>query len=353
MKLPVLNIGGLVPKFPIIQGGMGIGVSLGQLAGAVAKEGGIGIISTAQVGFREPDFTSNLAGANVRALIKEIRKAREIAPDGIIGVNIMVATRNYAEMVMTCVNEKIDLIISGAGLPKALPELVKGTDVKILPIVSSRRAAETIAKLWEKKYNRLPDAFVIEGPKAGGHLGFSKEELLSDNVPDVYDITRDVKAGVGNIPVITAGGVYDGADMLKAFECGASGVQMSTRFVATEECDAHQNFKDAYINAKEEDIQLVTSPVGLPGRAIRNRFTEELAAKGTLDIDSCYACINGCSPATAPYCITDRLIKSVEGDAIDGLVFAGENAHRLTGMTTVAQLMQDLVDEFEKAAEGK
>lgn len=349
MNLPVLNIGGLVPKLPIIQGGMGIGVSLGQLAGAVAKEGGIGIISTAQIGFMESDFKSNLAVANVRALVKEIRKAREIAPDGIIGVNIMVATRNYAEMVMTCVSEKIDLIISGAGLPKTLPDLVKGSEVKIVPIVSSRRAAETIAKLWEKKYNRLPDAFVIEGPKAGGHLGFSKEELTSDNVPDVYDITRDVKAGVGEIPVITAGGVYDGADMLKAFEAGASGVQMSTRFVATVECDAHQNFKDAYIQASKEDIKLVTSPVGLPGRAIRNKFTEALAEKGSLDIDSCFACITGCSPATAPYCITDVLVKSVLGDAENGLVFAGENAHRLTSMTTVPQLMKDLVDEYEIA----
>jgi nitronate monooxygenase len=352
MKLPALNIGDMVAKLPIIQGGMGVGVSLSGLAGAVAAEGGVGIISSAQVGFREDDFATNAANANIRAFAKEIKKAREIANGGIVGVNIMVATTNYADMVMTAVREKIDIIISGAGLPKNLPELVKGSDVKIAPIVSSKRAAETIIKLWQKKYNRLPDLVVVEGPEAGGHLGFSKEDLVSGKAQDVYEITREVKSVVGDIPVISAGGIFSGADIKKALDSGASGVQMATRFVATEECDANPKFKEMYLNAKEGDIELVKSPVGLPGRAIRNPLTKLLSENDKLPILTCSRCINGCNPSVAPYCITDALIKAVQGDTEKGLFFVGSSAYRLDKIITVKELIREIEKEYDEATKS-
>lgn len=349
MDFPELKIGDLVAKVPIIQGGMGVGVSLSGLAGAVASAGGIGIISSAQIGFREPDFQINTKAANVNAMVKEIKRARELSSGGIIGVNVMVATTNYAEMVMTAVKEKIDLIICGAGLPKNLPELVEGSDVKIAPIVSSKRAAETIIKLWKKKYNRLPDMVVVEGPEAGGHLGFSKEDLMHSDVSDIYQLTREVKEACGDIPVVAAGGIFNGEDILKAFESGASGVQMASRFVATHECDAHPDFKRKYIESKKDDIDLVRSPVGLPGRAISNKLTDALKIQEKLKINSCSLCINGCSPKVAPYCITDALIRAVQGDVENGLIFSGSQSYRIKSITSVKELIAELQEEYSMA----
>lgn len=346
-----LKIGNKTTKFPIIQGGMGIGVSLSKLAAAVANSGGIGIISGAQPGYKEPNFRSDNDQANLTGLEKEIRNARRLSPKGIIGVNFLASVTNYSDMVKLAVKEKVDLIISGAGLPKNLPSFVKGTDTKIAPIVSSGKAASTITKLWLRKYDYLPDAIIVEGPKAGGHLGFSLD-TLKENMPNLKDIVKEVIESVKTfedthnkkIPVIAAGGIFDGKDIAEALEIGAAGVQMGTRFVVTEECDAHENFKQAYIDASDEDIDLIVSPVGLPGRAIRNKFVESVEAANE-QIKYCYRCLKGCNPKTAPYCITEALVASVEGDTENGLVFIGSNGGRVNTMTTVKKLFSELKSE--------
>ena len=342
-----LKIGNLIAKIPVIQGGMGVGVSLSRLAGNVASCGGVGVISTAQIGWREPDFYKNPMEANFRASGKEIQKAREIAKGaGILAVNIMVATQKYEEYVKKAVEAGIDLIISGAGLPVDLPKYVEGTKTKIAPIVSSLKSLKVICKMWDRRYQRMPDLVVIEGPKAGGHLGFSKEELESFT-PQIYDeVIRDIIGEVKNyeqkydctIPVAVAGGIFDRADMDHALELGADAVQMATRFVATEECDASDAFKQAYIDAKKEDICIVKSPVGMPGRAIRNPFVEK-TSKEKMPIEHCYHCISVCKPAQIPYCITNALVQAVEGNVDNGLIFCGDNVWRCEKIEKVSDIM--------------
>ncbi len=354
MKLPPLIIGELVAAVPIIQGGMGVGVSRSRLASAVANEGGIGVISSAQIGFEEPDFEYNNKEANLRAMRKEIRRARELSPSGIIAVNIMVAMNNYKEMVQTVVDEKIDLIISGAGLPTELPNLVKGSKTKIAPIVSSGKAAMVITKLWDHKYSYIPDLIVVEGPEAGGHLGYSLEQLEPENKPDLVNIVKDVLQAIKPyeekygkvIPVVAAGGIYSGSDIAKFINVGAAGVQMATRFVATEECDADIKYKMAYINSKKEDIEIVKSPVGMPGRAIHNTFLERLQ-NGRIAVKKCYNCLKPCEPAITPYCITKALIEAVKGNIEEGLIFSGSNAYKLDKIVTVKELISNLVREVE------
>ena len=345
-----LKIGNLIAKFPVIQGGMGVGVSLSRLAGNVAACGGVGVISTAQIGWREPDFYKNPMEANFRAIGKEIQKAREIAKGaGILAVNIMVATQKYEEYVKKAVEAGIDLIISGAGLPVDLPKYVEGTKTKIAPIVSSLKSLKVICKMWDRRYHRMPDLVVIEGPKAGGHLGFSKEELESFT-PQTYDqVICDIIDEVKNyeqkydckIPVAVAGGIFDRTDMDHALELGADAVQMATRFVTTEECDASDAFKQAYIDAKKEDICIVKSPVGMPGRAIRNPFVEK-TSKEKLPIEHCYHCISVCKPAQIPYCITNALVQAVEGNVDDGLVFCGDNVWRCEKIEKVSDIILEL-----------
>ena len=346
-----LKVGNKVSKYPIIQGGMGVGVSMHRLAGTVSKEGGIGVISTADIGYQEPDFNENPMAANLRAIGKEIKKAREIAgEDKILGVNVMVALRNYAEIVKECVKQKIDLIISGAGIPKDLPEYVKGTKTKIAPIVSSLRCCKLIVEHWKKKYDYIPDMIVIEGPEAGGHLGFKESELISEDMPKLEDITTDVvdyikdveKETGKEIPVIAAGGIWDGKDIKKFLDLGASGVQMATRFVATDECDASQEFKEAYVNAKQEDIKIIHSPVGMPGRAINNQFIQKEETQKS-KIEKCYGCIKTCNVKDAPYCITKALINSVKGNIENGLVFCGSNVYKIKEIVSVHNLMQELI----------
>ena len=342
-----IKIGNKKSKYPIIQGGMGVGVSLHKLAGHVSKECGIGVISTADIGYQEPDFNTNPLAANLRAIGSEIKKAREIAgSDKILGVNVMVALQNYAEIVKECVKQKIDLIISRAGIPKDLPEFVKNSNTKIAPIVSSLRCCQLIVKHWIKKYNYVPDMIAIEGPKAGGHLGFKKEELETSNLED---ITKEVVQYVKEIekeyrkeiPVIAAGGIWDNKDINKFLELGADGVQMATRFVTTYECDASNEFKEAYINAKEEDIKIISSPVGMPGRALYNEFiksTENEKSK----ITKCYKCIKTCDIKNTPYCITKALINSVKGNLKEGLIFCGSNVDKVKELMTVHDLMEEL-----------
>lgn len=354
MNLPPLKIGDLTAKLPIIQGGMGIGISLSSLASAVANAGGIGVISGVQIGYKEEDFEKNTLNANIRALKKEIQKARNLSPNGILGVNIMVAATHYKELVLAAVKEKIDLIICGAGLPLDLPKLVKDSNTKIAPIVSSGKAASVITKMWKKKFNYIPDLIVVEGHKAGGHLGFSSEELENSTAKDLHSIVKEVLSVVKpleeeynkHIPVVAGGGIYDGKEIAELIKIGAAGVQMATRFVATEECDAHINFKKAYVNADKEDVIIIKSPVGMPGRAINNEFIKSLN-NGNLPISKCYSCIKHCDPAQTPYCISKALINAVNGDIDNALVFAGTNAYKIDKIVTVKELMEELVAEAE------
>lgn len=355
MLLPSLKIGDLIAKVPVIQGGMGVGVSLSSLAAAVANEGGIGIISGVQNGFREADFRTNNLMANLRAMRKEIQRARELSPKGIIGINIMTAATQYKELVEEAVKEKIDIIIAGAGLPKDLPKYVKGTNTKAVPVVSSGKAAKIITKLWIRNYDYLPDAIVVEGPEAGGHLGFSSEEVKDPNRPKVMDLLKDVLKEImpfetqysKRIPVIVAGGVFSGKDIREYIKNGASGVQMSTRFVATEECDASIEFKEAYVNAKDEDVMIVHSPVGMPGRAIRTPFSEQMENE-RMPIKTCYNCLTPCEPKAAPYCISDALINAVKGHIEKGLVFCGSNVSKIDEIITVKELFSRIKKEAEE-----
>jgi NAD(P)H-dependent flavin oxidoreductase YrpB (nitropropane dioxygenase family) len=343
MSVRELRIGDLRARIPVIQGGMGVGVSLSGLAGAVALAGGIGVISTAQIGFREPDFDKNPIECNLRAVKKEIDRAREIAKGGIIGVNIMVATKRYEEYVKAAVSAGVDLIISGAGLPMTLPE-ISGT-AKIAPIVSSRKSLSVISKYWLKKYQRKPDLVVIEGPQAGGHLGFSEAEISEYTDKGTKDYDGEVKsiielAGELGAPVVVGGGVYTREDMEHYMDMGANGVQMATRFVTTRECDASDAYKQAYISAKKEDIVIVKSPVGMPGRAIHNAFLDKVKA-GERFMKGCRQCISTCKPALSPYCITEALINAVKGDLDNGLIFCGSNAYKASKIETVADIMEE------------
>lgn len=343
MKINELRIGNLCARIPVIQGGMGVGVSLSGLAGAVAAAGGVGVISTAQIGYREPEFDSSPIACNLRAIKKEIARARELAKGGIIGVNIMVATKKYEEYVKAAVAAGVDLIISGAGLPMTLPEF--SGKAKIAPIVSSRKSLSVIAKYWMKKYFRKPDLVVIEGPEAGGHLGFNREEIEEYTVSKTKDYDEEIHAIIDladelEVPVAVAGGVYGRADMEHYLEMGAKGVQIATRFVTTEECDASPAYKQAYIDAKKEDIVLVKSPVGMPGRAIHNAFLDKVAA-GERFMKGCRQCISTCNPATTPYCITEALVNAVKGRLDEGLIFCGGNAWRAEKIETVADIMEE------------
>ena len=346
MELKELRIGDLIAKIPIVQGGMGIGVSLSGLASAVANEGGIGTISGVQIGFREPDFAVNPLEANLRAIGKEIRKARE-KTKGIIAMNIMAAITNYELYVKKAVEEKIDIIVSGAGLPLSLPKLVKGTSTKIVPIVSSAKAAKVIIKSY-LKHERLPDALVVEGPLAGGHLGFKMDEMLENKCMALKDIVKEVKELISDfevqynfkIPVIAAGGIRTKEDIKELSEYGADGFQIASLFVPTVECDADDNFKAAYINAAEDDEIIIKSPVGMPARAIRTNFITK-SMSGVNKASKCYKCLPGCNPASIPYCISTGLIDAVEGR--DGLIFSGANLKNINKLTTVKEVINNLI----------
>jgi nitronate monooxygenase len=336
---------------------MGIGISLSGLASAVANEGGIGVIATAGIGMNEPDFSTNFLEANIRALRKEIRKARELTK-GIIGVNIMVALSNFADMARTAVEEGVDIIFSGAGLPLNLPQFVDiNIKTKLAPIVSSGRAAGIIAKKWSGKYNRLPDAVVVEGPRAGGHLGFRKEKIcapeysLEKLVPEVIQALKPFQERYGKrIPVIAAGGIYTGEDIFRFFQLGASAVQMATRFVTTYECDASENFKQTYLDSRKEDIAVIESPVGMPGRAIKNAFLDEVSQGKKKPFKCPYHCIITCDYKKSPYCIAFALINAKKGNLSHGFAFAGENAHRAKEIISVRELMETLIEEYKNAS---
>ncbi len=369
LKLPELKFGDSIAKLPIIQGGMGVGISLSGLASAVANEGGVGVIAAAMIGMGEPDVGKNPDEANMRALRNEIRKARERMTQGLLGVNIMVALTNFADMVKTSIREGADVIFSGAGLPLDLPkylreefpgELADKAKTRLVPIVSSGRAAAVLCRKWLSKYDYLPDGFVVEGPKAGGHLGFRPEELdqpqfqLEHILPEVVEAVKPFEAETGRrIPVIAAGGVYTGADIAKYLEMGASGVQMGTRFVATHECDADQAFKQAFVNARREDITVIKSPVGMPGRAIFNEFLLAVREGRKKPFKCPFHCIKSCDFTTTPYCISQALVSAKKGILKHGFAFCGENAWRVDRIMSVKELMGSLRQEFDEFVAAK
>jgi len=345
-----LVIGNLVAKIPIIQGGMGVGISLSSLAGTVAAEGGVGVISTAQIGFKEEGWLKNPIETNLLAIGKQICLAKEKAKGGIVGVNIMVATKYYEKYVKAAVKAGVDLIISGAGLPVSLPEYVKGTLTKIAPVISTEKAARVICKLWDRKSQRAPDLLIVEGPEAGGHLGFTYDEVIATDAA-TYDkeIQKiiEVAKEFGNkfkkkIPVVVAGGIDNKEKMKHYLELGADGVQVATSFVTTKECDAPDSYKQAYINAKKKDIVLVKSPVGMPGRAIRNKFIDAVNQGKKFPVQ-CKNCISMCNHKDIPYCITDALVNAARGNIDDALVFCGANAYKAAKITTVREVIKGFI----------
>lgn len=353
-----LSIGNLMSQMPLIQGGMGVGISLSRLAAAVANEGGIGVISVAGIGMMEKDFSTNYLEANIRALRNEIRRARELTK-GILGVNIMVALTSFADMARTAIEEGIDIIFSGAGLPLNLPSFLTLRNdthtcmTKLVPIVSSARAAKIISSRWIDKYNYVPDAIVVEGPMAGGHLGFSREHIenpqfkLENLIPEVNEVVRKIEKEAGkSIPLIAAGGIYTGGDIYKYLKLGASGVQMATRFVTTTECDASSDLKNAYINCTKDDIGIIKSPVGMPGRAIINEFLKDVEAGIKKPYKCPYHCIISCKYETSPYCIALALINAKNGKMQNGFAFAGENAYKNDRIISVKELMNTLANEY-------
>ena len=353
MKIPSLQIGDVTARIPIIQGGMGVRVSLAGLAAAVANEGGIGTIASVGLGDIEAaklDFERTCR----EALIHELRKAKSLT-DGLLAVNVMGVLSNAKDLILATAREGIRLIVSGASLPLKLPEMVEDSGALLLPIISSGRAADLVLRTWDKRYQRTADAIIIEGPLAGGHLGFSMEQLqepekysLSILLPEVLEVIKRFEDKYGRkIPVIVGGGIYDGADIARMLQAGAAGVQMATRFVCTVECEVAQEFKQAYLDANEEDIVLIKSPVGLPGRAIRNQFLKNLEMGLQEKINCPYRCLSTCNVAEARYCIALALINAYLGDMNKGLVFCGQNAHRLHKIVTVKELIAELLAEIE------
>lgn len=344
-------------ELPIIQGGMGVGISLSHLAGNMAGLGGMGVISAAHPGYAYPGFKEDVFGTNFKAIKEEIQKAKQIAKGkGLVGVNIMVAMRRYGEMVQAVIDGGADAIISGAGLPLELPKYTEGHDILIAPIVSSARAAKLILKTWDKRYGRIADFIVIEGHDAGGHLGFKEEELRQDKCQNNDLILAEVKEAIApfeekydyEVPIFLAGGIYDGKDLAHALKQGASGVQMATRFICTEECDADVAYKQAFVEAKKEDIVLVKSPVGMMARAINNPFVQKLNDGVKIPRERCYQCLVPCDPKNTPYCITEALIRAVKGDVENGLLFCGENAYRNDGIYPLADVVKKIMQECEE-----
>jgi nitronate monooxygenase len=356
--LKSLKLGNLVARIPIVQGGMGVGISLSGLAAATANAGGVGVIAAAGIGLLEDDGIKDFLGASLRGLRREIRRARELTR-GVLGVNIMVALSNFSDLVKAAVEEGIDIIFAGAGLPVNLPDFVKGSSTMIAPIVSSARAATLILKRWKDKYSYAADAVVVEGPRAGGHLGFKRDQLCDGNfaleriLVEVVEAVRPFgEEGGRPTPVIAGGGIYTGTDIRRILELGASGVQMATRFVATEECDASLSFKNSYIEAREEDLEIIASPVGMPGRAIRNGFLDDVASGLRRPFSCPFKCIVTCDYEKAPYCISLALLNAQKGCFDRGFAFAGANAYRVESIVKVGELVDSLVAEYDASGPG-
>ena len=350
-----LNIGGLIAKLPIIQGGMGICVSLSGLASAVANEGGIGVISAVGIGMLEPNYRKRFHQSNKISLRKEIRKAREKS-DGVIGVNIMMAITDFDDMLKIALEENVDVIFIGAGLFLKKPEIPEGCNTKFVPKVSSARAARVIFNYWAEKYDCVPDRVVVEGPKAGGHVGFKKNELLNvqkslhEIVQETVDAMKPLEERFNiKIPVIAAGGIYTGYDMFEIMEAGASAVKMGTRFVTTDECDVSDAFKQNYLRATPDDITLIDSPVGLPGRVISNSFVKRIQAGETMPVRCPWKCLKTCDYKTAPFCIASALFNAAQGNLEEGFSFAGSKAYLAEKIMSVKETINEIMQEYTEA----
>ncbi len=360
IKLPKFKIRDL--EINLIQGGMGVGISGSKLASAVANCGGAGIIASVGLGGLK-NYPGNYIKANKDALRDEIRAARKMS-NGVFGVNIMTVLTDYMHLVETAAEEKVDMIISGAGIARDLPKLVGNKDISLVPIVSDVKVARLITRAWSK-YNKAPDAFIVEGPKAGGHLAYKYEDLVNNTAPrleglakDVIDFANHADNFPSPVPVIVAGGIYTGKDIAYHQRLGAAGVQMATRFVTTQECDANEKFKRQYLDATKEDILIIRSPVGLPGRAIRTPFLDRVMEGEEIKFRCNYKCLRSCSPKESPYCIAEALVDAQQGDFYRGFAFAGSNAYKSTkkscldesgNFITVKTLMQRLSDEYHAA----
>lgn len=335
---------------PIIQGGMGVGISMGRLAGAVAREGGMGVISTALIGFREKIFYENHIEADKIALRKEIRIAKEISQGkGLIAINVMTVTKDFGECVKVAIEEGVDAVISGAGLPLSLPKFAEeagSKDVLLAPIVSSGKAARLIIKLWMKNYNVNPDFIVVEGRDAGGHLGFKKDAIIDEDY-SLEKIVREVISEAEDIPIFVGGSIFDEDDIRKAMSWGAAGVQIGTRFIGTFQCDASKGFKEYILKAKKSDLKIIKSPVGMPGRAIKSKLLEDVETAGRKPPVKCINCITSCKPGTTPYCISQALIAAYYGDEENGLFFSGANVDRINELVDVKDLMEELKKAFD------
>ncbi len=353
-----INIANFTLTAPIIQGGMGVGVSLGGLAGAVASCGGMGVISAALPGYLKENYYKTPVACDAQAIHEEIKKAKDIAKGaGAVGINIMVAMKNYADQVQTAIHAGVDAIISGAGLPLDLPKLTVGSKVALAPIVSSARAAMLICRRWDKQYNVTPDFVVVEGPKAGGHLGYAADDVINGTAQTLEQIIPELRKALSTfeekygrkIPIFAAGGVFDGADCKRMEDCGADGVQIATRFMATEECDASQTFKDYVLKAPDAAAVIIKSPVGMPGRAIRSPLTERMSEGGRIAPKHCVQCLTPCNPATTHMCISNALVQAAKGNVQEGLFFCGSNVGRVNRMYTVPELMNEIMEEWRNA----
>ncbi|MHB9036045.1 MAG: NAD(P)H-dependent flavin oxidoreductase [Armatimonadota bacterium] len=349
--LPALRIGHLTIDPPFILGGMGVRSSDHPLVSAVANCGMAGTIASVGLVRNICKGKSYVEESNA-GLVEEIRKSRELS-NGVIGVNIMVALTNYDELVKTAISEKVDYIISGAGLPLGLPALAKDSGVCLIPIVSSGRTADILCKRWWNRDKCLPDAIVVEGALAGGHLGFSLDEVaqwdensLESVCAEVISVAKKYEDETGkHIPVIAAGGVFDGADIARLFRVGVEGVQMATRFLATDECSLPDNCKQIILDSTEEDMIIIKSPVGLPGRAVRNELVEKVIRGEKQPISCPYHCLRTCNPAEALFCIAAALVGAHDGDDKNGLIMAGRNAYRINKIVPVRELVDELVAE--------
>ncbi|MDD2906038.1 MAG: nitronate monooxygenase [Sulfurimonas sp.] len=361
MSFKSLKIGEYVIEKPIVQGGMGVGISWDQLAGNVSKEGGLGVISAVGTGYYENKIHSKrlvadrpLDAANFYS--KEgfeaiIKNARKICGDKPLAANILYAINDYGRVVTDACEAGINIIITGAGLPTNMPEFTADyPDVALVPIVSSAKALKIICKRWQMRYNRLPDAVVLEGPKSGGHQGFTYEQCsMPEN--QLENLVAPVVAEAalwGNIPVIAAGGVWDKNDIEEMMALGASGVQMGTRFIGTFECDAHENLKQVLINAKQEDIILMASPVGYPAQGVRTNLTKLVENREGPAIKCISNCVSPCNRGeeakVVGFCIADRLSDAFEGNLETGLFFSGTNGYKLTELISVQELLTKLTE---------
>ena len=344
---PALNIGDLTLETPVVQGGMGVKISRSNLTAAVSECGGMGVIASVGLG-DELGLLNEYLRTETDALRWEIQETRK-KTDKPFGVNIMVALTNYEKLCRVCDEEQVGAIFSGAGLPLKLPAYVKGSKTKLIPIVSGAKAADLILRYWIKKYDRVPDALVVEGPLAGGHLGFSEAEVakprpLGEILGEVLE-ALDKHDTPQPIPVIAAGGIFSGGDILQALEAGASGVQMGTRFIATDECDAPLELKQACLDAEADDVVVMMSPVGLPARILKNEFVAKIIRGEKIKFKCPYKCLKTCKQKEARYCIAQALVNASIAKFDGGFTMPGANVHKLTEIISVSELFRRLHTE--------